>query len=77
MTPDAAPVYEALLCSRLTTDTGSILELWELNTGDFEVLVAEAHDPQEIVCAVTLTLTEAELLAEKLVQATGAQRRDV
>lgn len=72
-----ASVYGADLCSRLTTDTGSILELWELNTGDFELLVAESHRPDEVVAAVTLTLVEAELLSEKLAQATGAVRRDV
>ncbi len=68
-----ARVYEKLLCSRLTTDTGSTIEFWELNTGDFELLTAEGR---EVVGAVTLTLVEAELLAEKLAQATGAQRRE-
>lgn len=69
-----AEVYEALLCWRLTTDTGTILELWELNTGEFELLTAEAHKPSEIVGAVTLALVEAELLSEKLTLATSALR---
>ena len=65
-------VYEALLCSRLTTATGTILELWELSNGEFEILTAEAHRPAEVVNAVTLTLAEMELWAEKLMTATLA-----
>ena len=68
-------VYEALLCSRLTTDTGTILEFWELSNGDFELLTIEAHRPADVVGAVTLSLLEAELLAAKIKQATRAVRK--
>jgi hypothetical protein len=57
---------EALLCFRLTTDTGSVAELWELDTGEFELLFVEAHRPQEVVYAATFRAVEVELLAEKL-----------
>ena len=68
-------VYEALCCFRLTTDTGTILELWELSDGNFEILAAENHRPNEVVYAVTLSLVESELLSEKLAMATRATRR--
>jgi hypothetical protein len=67
-----AGVTNGLLCSRLTTDTGSIVEVWELDDGSFEVLLAEAHRPQEVVYALELRPAEAELVAEKLMQAVAA-----
>ena len=67
--------FEPMLCSRLTTDTGAILELWELDDA-FELLGAEAHRPDEVVSAVTPSLVEVELLAEKLAQAAAAVRND-
>ena len=66
----------ALLCWRLTTETGTILELWELDNGDFELLTAEAHQRDEVTGAVTLTLVECELLAEKLGLATDPVRHE-
>jgi PIN domain nuclease of toxin-antitoxin system len=60
-------VTEALLCFRLILDTGTVLEFWELDNGEFEILTIERRD--EVVGAVTLTLVEAELLAEKLAMA--------
>lgn len=67
-------VYEALCCFRLTTDTGTILELWELSDGNFEILAAENHKPDEVVYAATLSLVEAEMFAEKITMATSAVR---
>lgn len=67
-------VYEALCCFRLTTDTGTILELWELSDGNFEILAAENHRPDEVVYAVTVSLVEAEIFSEKIAVATSAVR---
>jgi hypothetical protein len=68
---------EAMLCFRLTTDTGTIIEAWELGSGEFELLFAEAHRPREVVYTVTLRLVEAELLAEKLAMSADALSEDV
>ncbi len=63
-----------LLCFRITTDSGSIAELWELDTGEFELLFVEAHRPQEVVYAATFRAVEVEILAEKLGIAARAAR---
>ena len=59
----------AMLCFRLTTDTGSIVELWELDNSDFELLFAEAHRREHVVHTVTMRPVEVELLSEKLAMA--------
>ncbi len=79
---DVAPETDVLLapnalhCWSLTTDTGSIIELWELDNGEFELLFAEAHRRQEVVYALTLRLAEGELLSEKLSLAFAAARSE-
>lgn len=64
-----------LLCSRLTTETGSIVELWETERG-FELLFAEAHRPSEVVHVVELRLVEAESLAGSMATAVAAVEGD-
>lgn len=66
----------AFLCFRLTTDTGSIAELWELDTGDFELLFVESHRPTEVVYAATFRAAELDLLADKLHMAASAVLAD-
>lgn len=61
-----------MLCSRLTTATGSIIELWETEHG-FELLFAEAHRPAEVVHAVELRPIEVESLAGSWATATAAR----
>lgn len=60
---------ETMLCARLTTDSGSIIEIWERDDGLFELLFAEAHHFDEIVHAVELRPVEVEMLGEKLAMA--------
>ena len=74
--PDKTTPVEALLCFRLTTDTGSIIEAWELDNGQFEFLFAEAHRLDEVVHAVTVALGEVELLAEKLAMVAAPVRAE-
>lgn len=62
---------DELLCSRLTTETGSIVELWETEFG-FELLFAESHRPAEIVHAVELRRIEVEALAGSMLTAVNA-----
>ena len=69
-------VNETLLCFRLTTDTGSVIELWELDSGAFELLFAEAHCPANVVHTVTLDPVEAALFSEKLAMAADAYTQE-
>jgi hypothetical protein len=64
-----------MLCSRLTTETGSIVELWETEHG-FELLFAEAHRPDEVVHAVELRLAEVESLSGAMDWAVKAVQAD-
>ena len=67
---------EPMLCWRFTTDTGSIIELWEYDAG-FELLFAESHHRDDVLHAINVTLLECELLAEKLQMSTGAVRDEL
>ena len=67
---------QAMLCFSLTTDTGSIIEVWELDNGEFELLFAEAHRRDEVAHTVTMRLVEVELLSEKLAMVAAPVRSE-
>jgi hypothetical protein len=71
----AARSPDEMLCFRLTTDTGSIVELWETEHG-FELLFAEAHRSAEVVHAVELRPVEVESLAGSMDWAVKAREAD-